>query len=101
MAATLGERILAVIDGGACKHGVESTIVDLRDPDAPNILRPVPSQQTIGYARRGMELKQSSNKLAQAAPGMLTQHYSPSISITLFGHDEQPSNVQEIRSCFV
>ena len=34
--ATLGERILAVIDGGACKHGVESTIVDLRDPDAPN-----------------------------------------------------------------
>ena len=42
-----------------------------------------------------MELKQSSNKLAQAAPGMLTQHYSPNTPITLFGHDEQPSNVQK------
>ena len=94
--ATLGDRILAVIDGGACKHGVESTIVDLRDPDAPKILRPGPlSAEQLGIQDAKMELKQSSNKLAQAAPGMLTQHYSPNTPITLFGHDEQPSNVQK------
>jgi len=94
--ATLGDRILAVIDGGACKHGVESTIVDLRDPDAPKILRPGPlSAEQLGIQDAKMELKQSSNKLAQAAPGMLTQHYSPNTPITLFGHDEQPNNVQK------
>ena len=26
---------------------------------------------------------------------MLTQHYSPNTPITLFGHNEQPSNVQK------
>ena len=96
VAATLGERILAVIDGGACKHGVESTIVDLRDPDAPKILRPGPlSAEQLGMQDVEMELNQDSNKLAQAAPGMLTQHYSPNTPITLFGHDEQPNNVQK------
>ena len=75
---------------------MESTIVDLRDPDAPKILRPGPlSAEQLGIQDAKMELKQSSNKLAQAAPGMLTQHYSPNTPITLFGHDEQPSNVQK------
>ena len=96
VASTLGDRILAVIDGGACKHGVESTIVDLRDPDAPKILRPGPlSAEQLGMQDVEKELKQSSNELAQAAPGMLTQHYSPNTPITLFGHDEQPNNVQK------
>lgn len=94
--ATLGDRILAVIDGGACEHGVESTIVDLRDPDAPKLLRPGPlSAEQLGMQDVEMELKQSSNELAQAAPGMLTQHYSPNTPITLFGHDQQPNNVQK------
>ena len=96
VASTLGDRILAVIDGGACKHGVESTIVDLRDPDAPKLLRPGPlSAEQLGMQDVEKELKQSSNELAQAAPGMLTQHYSPNTPITLFGHDEQPNNVQK------
>ena len=94
--ATLGDRILAVLDGGACEHGVESTIVDLRDPDAPKILRPGPlSAEQLGLQDAEMELKQSSTELAQAAPGMLTQHYSPNTPITLFGHNEQPKNVQK------
>lgn len=94
--ATLGDRILAVLDGGACEHGVESTIVDLRDPDAPKLLRPGPlSAEQLGMQDVDMELKQSSNELAQAAPGMLTQHYSPNTPITLFGHDQQPNNVQK------
>lgn len=94
--ATLGDRILAVLDGGACEHGVESTIVDLRDPDAPKLLRPGPlSAEQLGMQDVEMELKQSSNELAQAAPGMLTQHYSPNTPITLFGHDQQPNNVQK------
>ena len=33
---------------GACKRGVESTIVDLRDPDAPKILRRSPLSRQLG-----------------------------------------------------
>ena len=93
VAATLGDRILAVLDGGACEHGVESTIADLRNPDAPKILRPGPlTAEQLGMP--SVELKQGSNESAQVAPGMLTQHYSPNTPITLFEHGEQPSFVQ-------
>ena len=96
MAATLGDRILAVLDGGACEHGVESTIADLRNPNAPMILRPGPlSAEQLGMQHVGVELKQPSNKSAQPAPGMLTLHYSPNTPITLFRHSERPSCVQK------
>jgi L-threonylcarbamoyladenylate synthase len=92
--ATLGERILAVLDGGAADFGVESTIVDLRDPEAPKILRPGP----ISAEALGIEpaiSAESSGSTAQAAPGMLTQHYSPNTPITLFDNDAQPDELSE------
>lgn len=88
--STLGNRILAVLDGGPCQHGVESTIVDLRDPDAPKILRPGP----ISAEELGFEMATASTSDgAQAAPGMLTQHYSPNTAIALFEHGSQPEDV--------
>ena len=96
VAATLGDRILAVLDGGACEHGVESTIADLRKPNAPMILRPGPlSAEQLGMQNVELEVEKDSNKLAQAAPGMLTQHYSPNTAIMLFRHGERPSCVQQ------
>jgi L-threonylcarbamoyladenylate synthase len=93
VAATLGDRILAILDGGACEHGVESTIVDLRNPDAPMILRPGPlSAEQLGM--QDVEVERVSNKSAQPAPGMLTQHYSPHTPITLFRHGERPSYIK-------
>tara|TARA_Y100000385_G_scaffold149972_1_gene155472 strand:- start:1105 stop:2079 length:975 start_codon:yes stop_codon:yes gene_type:complete len=94
VAATLGDRILAVLDGGACEHGVESTIADLRNPNAPMILRPGPlSAEQLGM--QSAELKKPSNKSAQPAPGMLTLHYSPNTPIKLFRHGGRPSCVQQ------
>jgi L-threonylcarbamoyladenylate synthase len=92
--ATLGERIFAVLDGGACEHGVESTIVDLRDPDTPKILRPGPiSADALGIQISDTPEK-ASDQAAQAAPGMLTQHYSPHTPIALFTHGAQPDGAQ-------
>jgi len=84
--ATLGKRITTVLDGGPCKHGLESTIVDLRNSHEPVILRPGPiSASTLGF-----KIADASNNLsegnAKAAPGMLTQHYSPKAKIKLFAH---------------
>jgi L-threonylcarbamoyladenylate synthase len=94
VAATLGDRILAILDGGACEHGVESTIVDLRNPDAPMILRPGPlSAEQLGM--QDVEVERVSNKSAQPAPGMLTQHYSPHTPITLFRHGERQSYIKK------
>jgi L-threonylcarbamoyladenylate synthase len=89
--STLGDRILAVLDGGACEHGVESTIVDMRAPDAATILRPGPiSAEALGIQSVATTAKVSDTS-AQAAPGMLTQHYSPNVSIRLFEHGTVPA----------
>jgi len=37
---SLGNKIRHILDGGECAIGLESTIVDLRDPRRPAILRP-------------------------------------------------------------
>ena len=36
----LGSSIAHILDGGPCRHGLESTIVDIRDPQRPVLLRP-------------------------------------------------------------
>jgi L-threonylcarbamoyladenylate synthase len=95
---TLGNRILAVLDGGACDHGVESTIVDLRDPDAPKILRPGPisaEELDIQQTENNTSGSPQSSTHAQTAPGMLTQHYSPKTPITLF---ESGTIAQEVHT---
>lgn len=93
VAHTLGDRIPAVLDGGPCQHGVESTIVDMRDATAPKILRPGPiTAEELGFESHSPP-DQGGDDTAQAAPGMLTQHYSPNTPIRLFAHGSQPSKV--------
>ncbi len=79
--AGLGQKIEYILDGGPCQHGVESTILDLRDPSAPRILRygslPAEDIETeIGFAieKPSPDLKPHQ---AALAPGALPKHYSP------------------------
>ena len=74
VAASLGERVDAILDGGACAAGLESTIVALRGEGGWQLLRPGPiterqlaaSLGPAGPARGGIE-----------APGQLESHYAP------------------------
>lgn len=78
---SLGERLDAVLDGGPCEHGVESTILSLADPLDPVLLRPGPTPlealaKVIGTTPRVKDcLNEPKNP---EAPGMLASHYSPS-----------------------
>lgn len=92
VAGTLGERIPAVIDGGPCELGIESTIVDLRDPAKPAILRHGPIthealSEALGTAVSDNTIGTGDGK-AQAAPGQLMQHYSPRAKVHLIAHGE-------------
>ncbi len=90
---TLGERISAVLDGGNSKHGLESTIIDLRDPKVPTLLRHGPiTKREIQHClgRKVTDLTKSSKVgRAQTAPGMMTQHYSPNASVHLVEDDSE------------
>lgn len=93
VAASLGHRISAILDGGPCHHGLESTIVDLRDPSRPTLLRPGPIDPAALEAvlRRPVfnpSLDRQSDALPQAAPGMLSKHYSPRAKLLLLPHGQ-------------
>lgn len=68
-----------VIDGGPCRHGIESTVVDLSGA-APAILRP-------GSITRQM-LEKVLGPLGEAeggikSPGQLESHYAPNLAVRL------------------
>ena len=84
--AGLGRKIRYILDGGSCTIGLESTIVDLRDPRRPVLLRPgavtrAELQRTLGVRVRLATAKAKSG--AQLAPGLLARHYSPRTPVTL------------------
>jgi L-threonylcarbamoyladenylate synthase len=78
----LNGRIAAVLDGGSCTVGIESTVVDLSGP-TPVLLRPggisykdllrvIPSLETT-----------SGSPDAPKSPGMLERHYAPKTPLRL------------------
>lgn len=84
---SLGEHCPWVVDGGPCAHGVESSIVDLTQPDRVRLLRPGPvslEQLTAALGTIEVVIRASSQSVAQDAPGMLDRHYSPNIPVMLF-----------------
>lgn len=82
--AELGDRLVSgrdvVLDGGACRVGVESTIVDCTGP-APRILRPgwVAGRDVVDAG--GVDLDASRSRVR--APGTLASHYAPQAQVRL------------------
>ncbi|MBR4598180.1 MAG: threonylcarbamoyl-AMP synthase [Opitutales bacterium] len=85
--AQLGDKIDAIIDGGSCECGVESTIVMLSDESRPMLLRPGPVPRAEIEKVLGKKLidPKEKNPAHPTAPGMLKTHYSPRAKVVLFG----------------
>ncbi len=77
----LGDKIDAVIDGGDCEVGLESTIIGLLDE--PTLLRPggVPAEDIEKVL--GLALKQDTSPDTLLAPGQMTSHYAPGAAVRL------------------
>jgi len=81
----LGGRIAAVLDGGACKVGLESTIIgfDGARPDArPMLLRPGGLGVEAVEAVLGCSVALDTGE-AITAPGQLARHYAPGARLRL------------------
>ena len=79
-------RIDAIIDGGACSYGVESTVVDMTG-EKPVILRPggisfedikkvLPDAEVDSHVLRAVEVNESPK-----SPGMKYKHYAPDAEV--------------------
>lgn len=86
--ADLGGRIAAIVDGGPCGIGLESTVVDLSGADAA-LLRPggvTPAQIKTVIGR--LSTPAATGEQASAAPklkspGLLSSHYAPRLPVRL------------------
>ena len=83
VAESLGERAGLIIDGGPCRVGVESTVLDLSTP-TPTLLRPggITADQikaVLGQQPQSAQADASAPK----SPGMLESHYAPTLAVRL------------------
>lgn len=96
----LGHRIPAILDGGPCEHGLESTIIDLRDPQKPLLLRAGPINATAIEASLGAAVRRQTPDSAEnapaEAPGTLPRHYSPATPVRLLPHDVGTGTVDQL-----
>lgn len=90
----LGDRIEAVVDGGSCGVGLESTIVGLFD--GQRLLRPGGVPVEAIEAMLGVSLtKETINETGEAisAPGQLLSHYAPKGTMRLNVIEAEPHEV--------
>lgn len=78
----LGGRIAAVLDGGACPVGVESTILGFEE-GSPVLLRPggLPAEALEAALGRPLAAPRAGGGVA--APGQLASHYAPGVALRL------------------
>lgn len=83
----LDGRIAAVLDGGNCAVGVESTVIRCDDDGTSTVLRPggLPIEEieaVIGPVNRSGSTSQPAGT-PQVSPGMLDRHYAPRIPLRI------------------
>lgn len=76
-------RIPLILDGGSCRVGIESTVLDLSQ-DAPCVLRPGVITAKDIERILGCPVHQASDDLAKTrSPGTRYRHYSPEAQVYL------------------
>ena len=82
VAASLGDRVDLILDGGETKQGIESTIVGLRADGTWTVLRPGPiTEASIASVLGGQSAAMTSARIE--APGQLASHYAPGKPVRL------------------
>lgn len=89
VAEELGDRVAAILDGGPCALGLESTVLDLTGGQ-PALLRPG------GVTREALEAELGPLRHAEPrggplpSPGLLESHYAPALPLRLEAAEAAP-----------
>ena len=90
VAASLGEKVDLILDGGACETGIESTIVALRENGDWQVLRPGPIPESQISAVLGGPNEGVTSTARVEAPGQLASHYAPGKPVRLSAEQAEP-----------
>jgi len=78
----LGDVVAAILDGGPCSVGIESTVVDLSG-DRATLLRPGGISTEELESVIGPLAISGTDDTAPKSPGMMSRHYAPAIPIRI------------------
>ena len=81
VADSLDGKVAAILDGGPCPRGLESTIVALREDGSWQLLRPGPV--AVEELERLLGPPATLSDAGIEAPGQLARHYSPGKPVRL------------------
>ncbi len=87
----LSGQIAAVVDGGPCDVGLESTIIGLADQ--PTLLRPGGLPVEVIEAALGQTLSHHGANDPVTAPGQMRSHYAPGAPVRLNATDHKSNEV--------
>lgn len=87
--ADMAGRIPLILDGGSCRWGVESTIVDCTEEGVVTILRPgaITREMMVAelpHADVRMDAALTAGDEAPRAPGMKYTHYAPRVPLSVY-----------------
>ncbi len=86
--ADMDGRIAMILDGGRVRVGIESTVIDITNPERPLLLRPggmpIKTLEQILGAKLGVPDSKSSRR----SPGTRYRHYSPSVPVKIWHFGE-------------
>ena len=86
----LGGKIAAVVDGGVCAVGVESTILSL---DPPRLLRPGGLPAEALETALAQPIASGGDAAKPNAPGQLVSHYAPGAQVRINADAARPGEV--------
>ena len=100
VAASLGDAVSMILDGGPCGVGVESTVVDLTT-DRVVILRPggITAEQIKAVLDCDVVMAETDDN-APKSPGMMTSHYAPGLPVRLNATDPDAAIGDEVLLAF-
>jgi L-threonylcarbamoyladenylate synthase len=94
----LGGKIPLIVDGGACRVGIESTVVDLSGP-IPRLLRPgiISLDELTRVLGSPVALGSTPGAAILRSPGMLKKHYSPNAKLFVLKWKTAPQLKKQLR----
>ena len=92
VAASLGERVPLIVDGGPCPIGIESTVVDASGA-TPVLLRPGGLALEAIEAALGCKVETADHTDRPKSPGMMERHYAPHAALRLDARTAGPEEI--------
>lgn len=90
VAASLGERISLIVDGGQSQVGIESTVLDLT-VTPPRLLRPgmIHEESLVAVVGECQASTSGTTEGALRSPGQLRKHYAPKARLMILAWNDE------------